>query len=150
MGSWVLNEAATAVNGPLQGAHVSINVSPLQFQQSDFVDTVEKSLMRTGVDPSKIELEITESMLIDDDARGQAIMQRLKGLGVGVALDDFGTGYSSLSYLSKYPFDTIKIDKGFVSALQTDDNAPSILKAIIGLGAGLEYEYRRGRGGNRG
>lgn len=137
IGSWVLNEAAAAVNGPLGGAHVSINVSPLQFQQSDFVDTVEQSLKRAGVDPSKIELEITESMLIDDDARGQAIMQRLKGLGVGVALDDFGTGYSSLSYLSKYPFDTIKIDKGFVSALQTDDNAPSILKAIIGLGAGL-------------
>jgi ammonium transporter, Amt family len=137
IGTWVFDEAARAVKGSLNGAHVSINVSPLQFNQSDFIETVEHVLKSTGADPSTLELEITESTLINDDARGQAIMRRLKSLGLAVALDDFGTGYSSLSYLSKYPFDTIKIDKGFVSALQLDENAPSILKAIIGLGTGL-------------
>jgi ammonium transporter, Amt family len=137
IGEWVLTEAIAALGGPLRNASVSINVSPLQFQQRNFVETVERAIMFAGMDPSRVELELTESMLIEDEGRGQAVMHKLKGLGVDVALDDFGTGYSSLSYLSKYPFDTIKIDKAFVTALESEENGASILNAIIGLGAGL-------------
>lgn len=137
IGEWVLTEAVAALRGPLRNASVSINVSPLQFQQRNFVETVERAILFAGVAPARVELELTESMLIEDEGRGQAVMHKLKALGVHVALDDFGTGYSSLSYLSKYPFDTIKIDKSFVTALESEANGASILNAIIGLGAGL-------------
>mgnify|MGYP000267600410 CR=1 FL=1 len=137
IGEWVLTEGVAALNGPLQGASVSLNVSPLQFQQRNFVETVERAIAFAGVDPTRVELELTESMLIDDEGRGQTVMRKLKALGVKTALDDFGTGYSSLSYLSKYPFDTIKIDKAFVTALESEANGASILNAIINLGAGL-------------
>lgn len=137
IGSWVFREACKAERGALNGARISVNVSPLQFQQKDFVSGIQATLIETGADPAMLELELTESMLIEDDARGLAIMKMLKSLGLELALDDFGTGYSSLSYLSKYPFDTIKIDRGFVSAFETDENAIAILKAIIGLGTGL-------------
>lgn len=137
IGEWVLTEAVAALKGPLAGASVSINVSSLQFQQRNFVETVERALQLSEVSPSRLELELTESMLIDDEGRGQAVMKKLKALGVHIALDDFGTGYSSLSYLSKYPFDTIKIDKAFVNALESEQNGASILNAIIGLGSSL-------------
>ena len=135
--TWVFREACHAATRQLRGSHISVNVSPLQFQQKDFVKKIEAILTETGVDPSQLELELTESMLIEDDSRGLSVMKMLKKLGLSLALDDFGTGYSSLSYLSKYPFDTIKIDRGFVAALGHEDNAIAILKAIIGLGAGL-------------
>ncbi|MCO6185607.1 ammonium transporter [Rhizobium sp. L1K21] len=137
IGKWVFRAACEAERGVLKGARISVNVSPLQFQQKDFVAGIQDTLTETGADPAMIELELTESMLIEDDARGLSVMKMLKSLGIELALDDFGTGYSSLSYLSKYPFDTIKIDRGFVSAFNTDENAIAILKAIIGLGRGL-------------
>jgi Amt family ammonium transporter len=137
IGEWVLTEGIAALNGPLKDASVSLNVSPLQFQQRNFVETVERAISFSGIDPARVELELTESMLIDDEGRGQTVMRKLKALGVKTALDDFGTGYSSLSYLSKYPFDTIKIDKAFVTALESEANGASILNAIINLGAGL-------------
>lgn len=137
IGEWVLTEAIAALQGPIQGASVSINVSPYQFQQRNFVETVERALTFWNVSPERVELEITESMLIDDEGRGQTVIRKLKALGVQIALDDFGTGYSSLSYLSKYPFDTIKIDKAFVNALESEENGASILNAIISLGSSL-------------
>ncbi|PLW79270.1 diguanylate cyclase [Cohaesibacter celericrescens] len=135
--TWVFREACKAATNQLKGAHISVNLSPLQFQQKDFVEKFETILRETGADPSQLELELTEGMLVEDDIRGLSIMKMLKTLGLSLALDDFGTGYSSLSYLSKYPFDTIKIDRSFVAALGHEDNAVAILKAIIGLGAGL-------------
>ena len=135
--SWVFHQACLASKGRFAGKHISVNVSPLQFQQKDFVAKIEAILARTGAQPSQLELELTESMLIEDDARGLSIMKMLKSIGLSLALDDFGTGYSSLSYLSKYPFDTIKIDRSFVAALGHEDNAVAIMKAIISLGAGL-------------
>ena len=135
--NWVFKRACRDAAKGLKGKHLSINVSPLGFQQRDFVKTIEQTLDETGTDPSQIELELTEGMLIEDDERGLAVMKQLKKLGLSLALDDFGTGYSSLSYLSKYPFDTIKIDRNFVVALGQEKSAVAIMKVIIGLGKGL-------------
>ncbi len=134
---WVFNRACMDVAQGAIGKPISINVSPLGFQQRDFVRKIEQILKETGTDPAQIELELTESMLIEDDERGLAILKQLKRLGLSLALDDFGTGYSSLSYLSKYPFDTIKIDRNFVVALSQEKSAVAIMKVIIGLGKGL-------------
>ena len=137
---WVFSRACRDAASGLTGRKLSVNVSPLGFQQRDFVKIIEQTLEMTGTNPSQIELELTESMLIEDDERGLAVMKQLKGLGLSLALDDFGTGYSSLSYLSKYPFDTIKIDRNFVVALGQEKSAVAIMKVIIGLGKGLGME----------
>lgn len=135
LGEWVLAEAVGLLDG-IEG-HISINVSPLQFRHGDFVANLAGLLQRTGADPRRIELEITESVLIDDDARAVQILGELKRMGFTIALDDFGTGYSSLSYLSRYPFDTLKIDRSFVANLAIAENARMIVKTIIDLGTGL-------------
>ena len=95
-------------------------------------------LLETGLSPSRLELEITESVLIDDFGRAQAILRRLKALGVKIAMDDFGTGYSSLSYLQSFPFDKIKIDRSFVSDLETNNNNAAIIRAVITLARALK------------
>lgn len=135
LGEWVLSEAVRLLDG-IEG-HISINVSPLQFRHGDFVANLAGLLQRTGTDPRRIELEITESVLIDDDQRAVHILGELKQMGFAIALDDFGTGYSSLSYLSRYPFDTLKIDRSFVANLGVTQNARMIVKTIIDLGTGL-------------
>jgi ammonium transporter, Amt family len=135
LGEWVLTEAVRLLDG-IEG-HISVNVSPLQFRHTDFVANLAGLLARSGADPRRIELEITESVLIDDDRRAVQILSDLKRMGFAIALDDFGTGYSSLSYLSRYPFDTIKIDRSFVSNLGSADTNQMIVKTIIDLGTGL-------------
>ena len=137
IGEWVLREACRMAQDGLGGRHVSVNVSPMQFRQTTFLQIVADVIAETGIDPKRLELEITESMLIDDDRRALFILKELKKIGVTIALDDFGTGYSSLSYLSRFPFDTIKIDRSFVTGLGTNDNAPAIIRSIIDLGTGL-------------
>jgi EAL domain-containing protein (putative c-di-GMP-specific phosphodiesterase class I) len=94
-------------------------------------------LLETGLEPSRLELEITEGVLIDDFSRAVSILRRLKSLGVRIAMDDFGTGYSSLSYLQAFPFDKIKIDKSFISNLRRNPQSAAIVRAVIGLGRGL-------------
>lgn len=135
LGEWVLVEACRLLE--LVDGRISVNVSPLQFRQADFVADLAQLLRRTGADARRLELEITESVLIDDQARAVQILSDLKALGFHIALDDFGTGYSSLSYLSRYPFDTIKIDRSFVSNIGLAENAQVIVRSIIDLGAGL-------------
>ncbi|MFB2551886.1 ammonium transporter [Ensifer soli] len=137
IGEWVIRRACHIARDGLDGRRISINVSPLQFRQHNFVSIVADIIAETGIDPRRLELEITEGTLIDDDRRALAVLRALKRLGVDIALDDFGTGYSSLSYLSRLPFDTIKIDRSFVAGLGTNDNAPAIIRSIIDLGAGL-------------
>ncbi|TCR04752.1 PAS domain S-box-containing protein/diguanylate cyclase (GGDEF)-like protein [Neorhizobium sp. JUb45] len=136
LGEWVIAEACR-LSGGLEGRRISINLSPLQFRNSRFVSRLAETLKATGAEPSQIELEITESVLIDDDKRALQVLGDLKQMGFDVALDDFGTGYSSLSYLSRYPFDTIKIDRSFVSNLGVVDSAQVIVRSIIALGNGL-------------
>jgi diguanylate cyclase (GGDEF)-like protein len=136
LGEWVLRRAC--LDGrQWPGVTVSVNVSPLQFRRTDFVDLVERVLAETGFDPAYLEIEVTESTLLGNIDAAEAAMLRLKSLGVRLALDDFGTGYSSLQYLRRFPFDKLKIDRSFVKIMgETADNA-TVLHAIVSLGRGL-------------
>ncbi len=119
---------------PLQ---IAINLSPAQFLRGDIPGLVLSVLFETGLSPGRLELEITEGMLIGDFARAKSILGRLKATGVRIAMDDFGTGYSSLSYLQSFPFDKIKIDRSFISGLDGNPQCGAIVRAAIGLGHGL-------------
>jgi diguanylate cyclase (GGDEF)-like protein len=119
------------------GLTISVNVSPLQFRRSEFVDVVERILEETNFDPSRLELEVTESTLLGAVETAELAMFRLKGLGVRLALDDFGTGYSSLLYLRRFPFDKLKIDSSFVRSIERAADAAAIVHAVVSLGRGL-------------
>ena len=119
------------------GITVAVNVSPLQFRRPDFVDVVERILAETGFDPTRLELEVTESTLLGNVDTAEIAMLRLKALGVRLALDDFGTGYSSLLYLRRFPFDKLKIDRSFVHSIEQAADAAAIVHAIVSLGRGL-------------
>ncbi|MBP1849820.1 ammonium transporter [Rhizobium halophytocola] len=137
LGEWVLAEACRILKTLPADKRLSINVSPIQFRQIDFLGNIEAIVAAEGADPKRIELEITESVLIDDDEGARQVLDALKRSGFNIALDDFGTGYSSLSYLSRYPFDAIKIDRSFVANLGVEANAEAIVRSIIDLGSGL-------------
>ena len=123
LGEWVLRRAC--LDGKAwPGLTVAVNVSPLQFRRADFVDVVERILAETGFDPSRLELELTESTLLGNVDSAEAAMLRLKALGVRFALDDFGTGYSSLLYLRRFPFDKLKIDSSFVRSHREGRRTP--------------------------
>ena len=119
------------------GIFVAVNVSPLQFRRTDFVDAMERVLTETGLDPSRLELEVTESTLLGNVDSAELAMFRLKALGVRLALDDFGTGYSSLQYLRRFPFDKLKIDSSFVRSIERAPDAAAIVHAVVSLGRGL-------------
>jgi diguanylate cyclase (GGDEF)-like protein/PAS domain S-box-containing protein len=138
MGEWILREAcreAASWSMPLQ---IAVNLSPAQFMHGDLVSLVHSILLETGLAPGRLELEITEGVLIEDFDRGLGLLRRLKALGVRVSMDDFGSGYSSLSYLQAFPFDKIKIDRAFVMNLGRNPQSAAIVRAVIGLGHGLE------------
>lgn len=138
MGEWILREAcreAASWTAPLQ---VAVNLSPAQFTHGDLVGLVHSILLETGLTPDRLELEITEGVLIEDFDRGLALLRRLKALGVRISMDDFGSGYSSLSYLQAFPFDKIKIDRAFVINLGRNPQSAAIVRAVIDLGHGLE------------
>jgi diguanylate cyclase (GGDEF)-like protein len=136
LGVWVLRRACSdGLAWP--NLTVAVNVSPMQFRRTDFVDVVEQTLAETGFDPSRLELEVTESTLLGNVETAQAAMLRLKALGVKLALDDFGTGYSSLQYLRRFPFDRLKIDHSFVRSIENASDAAAIVHAIVSLGRGL-------------
>jgi diguanylate cyclase (GGDEF)-like protein/PAS domain S-box-containing protein len=137
LGEWVLREACREAAGWPQPLKISVNVSPRQFRHGDLASLVHTVLLETGLAPSRLELEITEGVLIGDFSRALSILNRLKALGVDIALDDFGTGYSSLSYLHAFPFDLIKIDRAFVSDVGTNRHSSAIVRAVIGLGRSL-------------
>ena len=137
MGEWILREAcreAASWSKPLQ---VAVNLSPAQFVHGDLVGLVHSILLETGLSPGRLELEITEGVLIDDFDRGLALLRRLKALGVRISMDDFGSGYSSLSYLQAFPFDKIKVDRAFVINLGRNPQSAAIISAVIDLGHGL-------------
>jgi diguanylate cyclase (GGDEF)-like protein len=136
LGEWVLRRAC--IDGKAwPKLTVAVNVSPLQFRRADFVQTVERILAETGFDPTKLELELTESTLIGNVDTAEAAMRKLKAMGVRLALDDFGTGYSSLLYLRRFPFDKLKIDRSFVLSIEKASDAAAIVHAIVSLGRGL-------------
>ena len=136
LGDYVLRRAC--IDGASwPGLTVAVNVSPLQFRQIDFVSVVERILGETGFDPTRLELELTESTLIGNVESAESAMIRLKALGVRLALDDFGTGYSSLQYLRRFPFDKLKIDRSFVLSIEKTADAAAIVHAVVSLGRGL-------------
>jgi diguanylate cyclase (GGDEF)-like protein len=136
IGEWVLRTACEqALCWP--GLRVAVNLSPVQFRHRELLDTVRSVLADTGLEASRLELEITESVLINDTAAALEILSALKTLGVQIAMDDFGTGYSSLRYLNSFPFDKIKIDKSFVMTLDDKEKSLAIVRSVIGLSASL-------------
>jgi diguanylate cyclase (GGDEF)-like protein len=137
IGEWVLREACRQAASWSQPLTVAVNLSPVQFHYSDLPALVLSILVETGLPPHRLELEITEGVLMSDFARAITILRRLKSLGVSIAMDDFGTGYSSLRYLQAFPFDKIKIDKSFVDQLGQNMQSQAIIRAVIGLAHGL-------------
>src|SRR6185369_5375206 len=136
LGEWALRRAC--LDGEAwPGITVAVNVSPLQFRRTEFVDVVERILAETGFDPTRLELEVTESTLLGNVDTAELAMFRLKALGVQLALDDFGTGYSSLLYLRRFPFDKLKIDRSFVLSIERAADAAAIVHAVVSLGRGL-------------
>jgi diguanylate cyclase (GGDEF)-like protein/PAS domain S-box-containing protein len=137
MGEWILREACREAASWPMPLQIAVNLSPAQFTHGDLVGLVHSILLETGLAPGRLELEITEGVLIEDFDRGLALLRRLKALGVCVSMDDFGSGYSSLSYLQAFPFDKIKIDRAFVINLGRNPQSAAIIRAVIGLGHGL-------------
>ncbi len=137
IGEWVLREACREAASWPQPLQIAVNLSPIQFRHGDLVGLLHSVLLETGLAPARLELEITEGVLVDDFARGVSILRRLKLLGVRIAMDDFGTGYSSLSYLQSFPFDKIKIDQSFISKVKSNPQSAAIVRAVIGLAHGL-------------
>jgi len=141
LGEWVLNRACK--DGKTLGREgygslpVSVNVSALQFRQPELVEWIARALDKSGLQPSCLELELTESMVADDPETIITRLNQLKNLGLRLALDDFGTGYSNLQYLRKFPLDVLKIDRSFVQDLPHDGHAASIAVAIVNLGRSL-------------
>ncbi|MGA7804962.1 sensor domain-containing protein, partial [Bradyrhizobium sp.] len=138
MGEWILREACKEAASWTKPLQIAVNLSPAQFMHGDLVGLVHSILLETGLAPGRLELEITEGVLIEDFDRGLALLRRLKALGVCVSMDDFGSGYSSLSYLQAFPFDKIKIDRTFVMNLGRNPQSAAIVRAVIDLGHGLE------------
>jgi diguanylate cyclase (GGDEF)-like protein len=138
IGEWVLREACREAASWPRPLQIAVNLSPVQFKHGDLAGLVHGILLETGLTPSRLELEITEGVLIGDFSRAVAILRRLKGMGVKIAMDDFGTGYSSLSYLQSFPFDKMKIDRTFVANLGRNPQSAAIIRAMIGLGRGLD------------
>ncbi|MDP1529690.1 MAG: EAL domain-containing protein [Rhodoferax sp.] len=141
IGEWVLRRALRDIRGWLDKGvkvpHVAINVSPLQFHDNDLIAQVKGALEEWQVDPGLIYLEVTEGALMDDVPHSEAMLRKLKDLGVKLSLDDFGTGYSSLSYLKRFPFDKVKIDQSFVRDVTTSQSDAVLVKVIISMANGL-------------
>jgi diguanylate cyclase (GGDEF)-like protein len=134
LGEWALRQAcAEAMQWP-DGICISVNLSPLQFSKGSLVSTVMSALASSGLPASRLELEITESVLLEKSERNIAILNQLRDLGVRISMDDFGTGYSSIGYLRSFQFDKIKIDQSFVRDLLVDEGSLAIVRAIAGLG----------------
>lgn len=138
LGEWVIRAAcAEAVNWP---SHVTlaVNISPVQFRSQNLVQIITHALAFTGLAPKRLEIEITEALLLEQTDATLKILNQLRSLGVRVAMDDFGTGYSSLSYLQKFPFDKIKIDQTFIRGLSAEGEACAIVRAVTGLAGTLK------------
>ncbi|WP_169196582.1 EAL domain-containing protein [Devosia sp. MC1541] len=140
IGQWVLEHACrTAATWP-PNVRVAVNLSPVQFRHKDLVAHVKHALEKSTLSPERLELEITESLLLNDSEITMRALHELRSMGVRISMDDFGTGYSSLSYLRSFPFDKIKIDRSFMADLTTRLDSQAIIAAVIGLGRALGME----------
>jgi diguanylate cyclase (GGDEF)-like protein/PAS domain S-box-containing protein len=137
LGDWILRKACMDAATWSREVRVAVNLSPVQFKNSNLVQSVISALAASGLAPERLELEITESVLLQDSEATLAALHKLRSFGVKISMDDFGTGYSSLSYLRSFPFDKIKIDRSFVHELATRDDSMAIVRAVTGLGKSL-------------
>lgn len=137
IGEWVLRKACNDARHLPDDCFVAVNISPVQFMTKDFVGIVRDTMRATGIKPSRLELEVTETAMMQDRDRAAAILKELAEMGISVAVDDFGTGYSNLSYLIDFSFGKLKIDRSFVSRIDTDSSSGAVVSTIVGLSRAL-------------
>jgi diguanylate cyclase (GGDEF)-like protein/PAS domain S-box-containing protein len=137
IGDWVLKTACREAATWKQPLKIAVNVSAVQLYNAKFVQELHQMLLETGLPPGRLEIEITETALVRDFNRALAMLRQIKALGIRIAMDDFGTGYSSLSNLRAFPFDRIKIDGSFIKSVNSNGQAATIVRAVLGLGRGL-------------
>jgi diguanylate cyclase (GGDEF)-like protein len=137
IGEWVLKQACCDAATWPKPVRVAVNLSPAQFKSRSVVQSVINALAASGLDAARLELEITESVLLHDNEATIATLHQLRSFGIKISMDDFGTGYSSLSYLRSFPFDKIKIDRSFIKDISDKGDCAAIVKAVAGLGKGL-------------
>jgi len=144
IGEWVLATACRQfkmwLDEGLEPGILAVNLSTKQFKQVDLFEMIDKILIETGLSPSRLELEITESMAMQNADESVIILEKLRGLGVSIAIDDFGTGYSSLSYLKRFPVQRLKIDQSFVEGIESDTDGAAIVSAVIAMARSLNLE----------
>jgi diguanylate cyclase (GGDEF)-like protein/PAS domain S-box-containing protein len=137
LGAWVMRKACAEAAGWPAHVSIAVNLSPVQFRQPELTSEILGILAETGLAPERLELEITEGVLIGDPERTLATLNTLKAAGIRISLDDFGTGYSSLSYLQRFPFDKLKIDHSFIQGMEEHGGSMAIVRAVIALGRSL-------------
>ena len=137
LGEWIIRQACADTSLWPEHIKIAVNVSPVQFRKGNIVPIVMSALGASGIEPSRLELEITESVLLNNSKSTLNTLHQLRSLGVRIAMDDFGTGYSSLSYLRSFPFDKIKIDGSFIQDLSKSEDAIAIVRAVASLGKSL-------------
>ncbi|MBZ9855103.1 bifunctional diguanylate cyclase/phosphodiesterase [Mesorhizobium sp. CA13] len=137
IGEWVLRKACSDARHLPDDCFVAVNISPVQFMTKDFIGLVRDTMRTTGIKPSRLELEVTETAMMQDRDRAAAILKELADMGISVAVDDFGTGYSNLSYLIDFSFGKLKIDRSFVSRIDTDSSSGAVVSTIVGLSRAL-------------
>ena len=137
IGEWVLRKACTDARLLPEECFVAVNISPVQFMTRDFVGIVARIIEETGIDPKRLELELTETAMMQDRDRAAEILKQLTEMGISVAVDDFGTGYSNLAYLIDFSFHKLKIDRSFVSRMETDTSSGAVVSTIVGLSRAL-------------
>jgi EAL domain-containing protein (putative c-di-GMP-specific phosphodiesterase class I) len=138
LGEWVLRTACAQASRWSEQVGVAVNLSATQFKGRNLVQIALSALASSGLAPSRLDLEITESVLLQDEANTLATLHQLRGLGVRISMDDFGTGYSSLAYLRSFPFDKIKIDRSFVRDITERNDSQAIIRAVTGLAQSLK------------
>ncbi len=137
IGEWVLRRACNDARYLPEECFVAVNISPVQFMAKDFIGTVREVMRSTGIKPERLELEVTETAMMQDRQNAAAILKELAAMGLSVAVDDFGTGYSNLSYLIDFSFQKLKIDRSFVSRMDTDSSTGAVVSTIVGLSRAL-------------
>jgi EAL domain-containing protein (putative c-di-GMP-specific phosphodiesterase class I) len=137
LGRWVIEVACAEAAAWAMPLHIAVNLSPAQFRDHDLLGSVQEILSRTGLLPSRLGLEVTEGLLLEDADDVVKTMQALRAMGIRMVLDDFGTAHSSLSYLRGFPFDAIKIDRSFLRALNSDAQARALVEAMLAMARAL-------------
>jgi EAL domain-containing protein (putative c-di-GMP-specific phosphodiesterase class I) len=144
IGTWVIAEGCragrTLADQTGREIQIAVNISPRQFRDPNLISTIRRSLRESGLSPQALEIEITETMLMDDVEAANQTVRKLHELGIGLAIDDFGTGYSSLNYLKKFPIDTVKVDRSFITDIPDSDDDCAITSAVIAMAHRLKME----------